>query len=117
MARLYNLVPIKRKLPDMQFLLLAYDATDAGALERRMAAREAHLATIDRYRAAGNMHIGAAILDDGGKMIGSCIIAEFPDRAGLDAWLAEEPYITGKVWDKVSVSGCKIGPSFLKKQA
>jgi uncharacterized protein len=99
----------------MQFLILAHDATDADAINRRMAARAAHIATIDKYKASDNMHIGAAILDDGNKMIGSCIIAEFPSRRELDAWLAEEPYITGKVWEKVQVMPCQIGPSFAKK--
>ena len=98
----------------MQFLILAYDATDADAINRRMAVREAHMATIARYKASGNMHIGAALLDDDGKMIGSCIIAEFPDRLGLDAWLAEEPYVTGKVWHEITVQTCKIAPSFQK---
>ncbi len=98
----------------MQFLLLAYDATDADAMNRRMKEREGHLATIARYQALGHMHMGAAILDEAGKMVGSCIVAEFPDRAGLDAWLAEEPYLTGKVWEKVEITPCRIGPSFLK---
>ena len=98
----------------MQFLVTAYDATDEGTLERRMGARAAHIATIDRYLASGNMHMGAAILDDSGKMIGSSIIAEFETRAQLDAWLKEEPYVTAKVWEKLDVVPCKIGPSFSK---
>jgi uncharacterized protein YciI len=99
----------------MQFLILAYDATDNDAINRRMTARTAHVATIDKYKASGNMHMGAAILDDAEKMIGSCIIAEFLDRAELDGWLAEEPYITGKVWERIQVMPCQIGPSFQKK--
>lgn len=99
----------------MQFLLIAYDATDAGALERRMKVREAHFATIKRYQDARHMHIGAAILDDTGKMIGSTIIAEFETRAGLDAWLAEEPYAVNNVWDKITITQCRIGPSFIKQ--
>lgn len=97
----------------MQFLILAYDATDPDALARRMAVREQHFAVIERYKAAGHMHIGAAILDDAGKMIGSVLVVEFPARAALDAWLAEEPYVTGRVWEKIEVQPCKIGPSFL----
>jgi uncharacterized protein YciI len=99
----------------MQFLILAYDAKDADALNRRMAAREAHIATLDRYKASGNMHIGAARLDDSGKMIGSVIIAEFSSRAELDKWLDEEPFVTAKVWDKIEVTACSIGPTFQKK--
>jgi len=101
----------------MQFLVMAYDTKDAGALERRMKVRDAHLATIARYQAQGHMHIGAAILDDAGQMIGSCIIAEFPSREALEVWIAEEPYVTGNVWGSIQVSPCKIGPSFLKAQS
>ncbi len=96
----------------MQFLILAYDAKDAGAPARRLEAREAHLALIAKYKASGNMKIGAAILDEAGNMAGSCIIADFPSRAALDAWLAEEPYILQKVWGDVTIQGCKIAPSF-----
>lgn len=98
----------------MQFLVLAYDAEDDGATDRRMKAREAHLATIEKYRKLGHMHMGAAIINDDGKMVGSCIICEFPSVEALDDWLAEEPYIKNKVWDEVGVSECKVGPSFLK---
>ena len=98
----------------MQFLILAHDATDADALKRRMEHREAHLACIARYKAAGHMHIGAALLDGAGTMTGSAIIAEFPSREGLEAWLAEDPYVTGKVWGKIEVQPCKIAPSFVK---
>ena len=97
----------------MQFLVLAYDAKDEGAPARRMAARDAHLAVIAGYKASGNMRMGTAILDDAGKMIGSCIIAEFPSRVELNAWLSDEPYIVQKVWDEVQVQDCKIAPSFL----
>jgi uncharacterized protein YciI len=98
----------------VQFLIIAYDAKDAGALERRMANRTAHIAYTDRFKPAGHMHTGAAILDEGGKMIGSCMIVEFPSRTEFDAWLAEEPYVTGKVWTEIQVIPCKIGPSFQK---
>ncbi len=97
----------------MQFLVLAYDAKDEGAPARRMAARQAHLDTIARYKASGNMRIGAAILDDGGKMCGSCIIAEFPSRVELNEWLSADPYVTQKVWGEVQVQECKIAPSFV----
>ena len=98
----------------MQFLILAHDATDADALNRRMAVREAHLAVIARYKASGNMHMGAALLDDAGKMVGSVIDADFPTRAELNAWLAEEPFVAGKVWDKIDITPCKIAPPYLK---
>jgi len=99
----------------MQFLIIAYDATDADAINRRMVNRAAHIAHTDRFKPAGNMHFGAAILNDAGKMIGSCMIVEFPSRTEFDAWLAEEPYFTGKVWEKIEVKPCQIGPSFTQR--
>lgn len=101
----------------MQFLVLAYDATDAGAPERRMKMRDAHLATIARYKEKAHMHMGAAICDQNGRMIGSCIIAEFESREALEGWLVEEPYVTGNVWGNIQVMPCKIAPSFSKPPA
>jgi hypothetical protein len=95
-----------------QFVIIAYDATDADAINRRMAAREAHTKAIAVARAEGKMLCGAALLDDAGKMIGSNIILNFPDRAAVDAWLAVEPYVVGNVWDKISVIPAKLGDSF-----
>jgi len=98
----------------MQFLVFATDATDDGALNRRMAARDEHVAMISAYREKGNMLIGAARLDDAGKMIGSTIICDFPTREDLDKWLEKEPYLQNNVWDEVKIEACAVGPSFLK---
>ncbi len=87
----------------MQFLLIAYDGTDAGALDRRMSVREEHLRKIKILKQAGEFIFGGAILDDTGKMIGSSILYEFPDRRALDEKLKDEPYITKGVWEKVEI--------------
>jgi uncharacterized protein YciI len=36
-------------------------------------------------------------------MIGSSLIVEFEDRPALDEWLNNDPYITGDVWQEVTV--------------
>jgi uncharacterized protein YciI len=95
-----------------QYVILAYDAKDEGAMERRMEARAAHIEEMSKARANGNMVCGLALLDDDGKMIGSNVVVNFPTRADVDAWLASEPYVTGKVWDNISVLPAKIGDSF-----
>jgi uncharacterized protein YciI len=87
----------------MQFLIIAHDGKDPGALERRMAVREAHLANVRPLKAKGHILIGGAILDEGGRMIGSTVIADYPDRAALDAWLQNDPYVTGGVWQEIEV--------------
>jgi len=87
----------------MQFLLLAYDGTDAGALDRRMKSRPEHLEKIAMVKKAGEFLCGGAILDESGKMIGSMILYEVPDRTTLDERLRNEPYIYNKVWKKIEI--------------
>lgn len=96
----------------MHFVLIARDGTDAGALQRRLAARNAHIENTERN--TPHMVMGVATLDAGGGMDGSVMIVDFPDRAALDRWLAAEPYVTGDVWRDITVLPCRIGPSFLK---
>ena len=96
----------------MQFIVIGHDGTDDGALERRMAARDAHLKVCADSVASGNQLIGAAMMDGTGKMNGSVMIMNFDSRDELDAWLAREPYVTGKVWDRVEVIPCKVPDTF-----
>ena len=98
------------------FILTAYDYTDEGALDRRMAARTEHFQYIDEIFAQGKVIMGGARLDDNGKMIGSTIVFEMT-QAELDEYMQKEPYITQKVWEKVEVSEYKVGPRFLEMVA
>lgn len=94
----------------MQFVVTAMDFTDAGALERRMSQREAHLRGIRELIAQGSFLSGGAILDDSGKMVGSTLHVEFPDRAALDAVLTNDPYVSGKVWDSIDIREVRLVP-------
>ncbi len=96
-----------------QFVIIAKDGRDSEALNRRMAARAAHIRNTDDNIA--HFKMAAATLDASGQMNGSVMIADFPTRADLDAWLATEPYVTGHVWQTIEVLPCHIGPSFLPK--
>ncbi len=87
----------------MQFLIIAYDGKDANAQNRRTAARPAHIDDAQSLKENGNILIGGAILDENDNMIGSSLIVEFNDRAALDAWLENDPYVTGGVWQDISV--------------
>lgn len=87
----------------MQFLLIAYDGTDEGAQERRLKVRPEHLDKIEKLKKTGEFLFGGAILSENGQMIGSMIVYDFPDRATLDVMLKGEPYIFGKVWEKVEI--------------
>ena len=83
----------------MQFMIKAYDGK--GMLEKRMEVRPRHL---DGMRMLGKHIICAGgLLDDEGKMKGSALILDFPDRAALDEYLSNEPYVTEHVWEKIDV--------------
>jgi uncharacterized protein len=92
----------------MEFLLVAFDGTDSGALERRMKVREDHLNKIGLLKKSGNYKCGGAILDDAGKMIGSMIVYDFTDRQSLDESLQNEPYFTEGIWKKVEIRPFRI---------
>lgn len=96
----------------MQFLLIAHDGNDDDALNRRMRAREQHIALGDEMVASGNMLYGGALLDEQDKMIGSVLVLDFPTRQELDAWLKIEPYVLGDVWRSIDVQPFRVGPSF-----
>ena len=100
----------------MQFLLIAHDGTDEGALNRRMAAREEHIALGDRLRDSGNMLYGGALLNGAGQMSGSMLVLDFPSRDDLDRWLKIEPYVRGDVWRDIEVQPFRVGPSFTGPQ-
>jgi uncharacterized protein len=96
----------------MQFIVLAFDGTDADAPARRLAARPAHLKMVEEATARGEQILGVAILNDDGKMIGSLMVMDFPSRALLDAWMEREPYVLGKVWERIDIYNGAIPPSF-----
>jgi uncharacterized protein len=87
----------------MQFVIMARDAVDPEAQARRQAVRPRHLCEIQPLVDAGNILTGGAILDDDGNMRGSVLLVDFPSREALDAWLDNDPYVTGGVWQEIEV--------------
>ncbi|SMD04555.1 hypothetical protein SAMN02746065_12419 [Desulfocicer vacuolatum DSM 3385] len=95
----------------MQFIVTGYDGTDDKALDRRMAAREAHLAMAGDMHKKGRWLYAAAILDEAGKMMGSMIVCDFDSREAMEAeWLNSEPYVTGKVWERIEIKKAQVAP-------
>ena len=92
----------------MQFLVIALDGKDDGAPARRQAAREAHLVGVRKLKVTGNMLTGGAILDNDGNMVGSAVLVEFEGRDDLDAWLNDDPYVTGDVWRDITVMPFRV---------
>ncbi|MBR6968793.1 MAG: hypothetical protein IKH78_09710 [Ruminococcus sp.] len=83
----------------MQFMIKALDGEDM--LEKRMQVRPRHLEGMAKL---GRQVICAGgLLDDEGRMKGSLLVVDLPDRAAVDKYLAEEPYVTEGVWVKTEV--------------
>jgi hypothetical protein len=97
----------------MQFIVSGYDGQDEGALDRRMAAREAHLAMAKQMVENKKWRYAAAILNEEDKMTGSLIICEFDSRKAMESeWLDKEPYVLGKVWKKIEITRAQVPPLF-----
>ena len=97
----------------MQFLVIGYDGKDDKAMDRRMAAREDHLAGVLKMKEEGKAVFGIAILDEQGKMIGSVMVMDFPSRTELDAWLKIEPYVRENVWLTIDILPAQVPPLFM----
>ena len=88
----------------MQFLIRAYDGE--GKLDKRMEVRPRHLEGMKKLSA----HIISAggLLDDEGKMKGSALIMDFESRKELDDYIANEPYVIEKVWEKIEIEPINV---------
>lgn len=84
----------------MLFLVHTHDRP--GALDVRMANREAHVAWL---KAAGtSVKAAGPWLSEADEMAGSLLIIETGDRAALDAWLATDPYQVAGLFERVEVA-------------
>lgn len=87
----------------MQYVIHAYDYTDADALERRLSVRPAHLDYVRELKANGQFLLGGALLDPAGNMIGSMLILDLETEEIVDQYLKTDPYIVQGVWEKVDI--------------
>jgi len=93
----------------LQFIVIAHDAKDEGALERRLSVREEHLAFAAQMFESGKWLFASALLDDEGKMNGSVIACEFPSEKELrEEWLDKEAYVLGNVWKDIKIRKAKV---------
>jgi len=94
----------------MGYAIIAWDGEDDRALERRMAARDGHMAVITEWAADGRLALGVPLFTPDWKPAGSLMLLEVPDRAGLDAYLAAEPFAAGGVWKRIETFPFRIAP-------
>ncbi len=95
----------------MLYLIYGEDAPDS--LERRLAARPAHLGRLQALQAAGRLILAgpcpAIDSPDPGPagFFGSLIVAEFPSLDEAQAWAEADPYVAAGVYARVSVKPFK----------
>ena len=75
-------------------------------LERRMGAREAHLAYVKEN--LGLLKLAGPLLDDAGQMAGSMFILDVADKAAVEAFNAADPYTQAGVFASVTIQAMKI---------
>jgi hypothetical protein len=91
-----------------QYFILAKDGTDAEAQSRRLKARPFHLETAKKLKAAGQLILGGATLNESEEMNGSVMVVEFENEQMLYEWLDNDPYVTQEVWKSVEVKPFKV---------
>lgn len=96
----------------LQFLITALDGTDEGAAARREGAKREHRLLGERLVSSGNILFSTAIINNDEDVIGSLRVMQFESQAQLDEWLENEPYVQQKVWQKIDIKRCKMGPMF-----
>ena len=86
----------------MKFVLTARDKP--GALETRLANRDAHLAYI---RETGVVEQAGPIVDEAGDMCGSILVLEVADLSEAQTWADGDPYAKAGLFDSVSIDSWK----------
>lgn len=91
----------------MYYVIYGIDV--AGSLERRIAARSAHLARLKELQGAGRLLLAGPLpavdsADPGpAGFTGSLIVAEFDSLEAAQAWIEADPYVAAGVYERVDV--------------
>lgn len=88
--------------------LFAISCTDApNSLDKRLELRPKHLERLKALHAEGRVVLAGPCPKNHDDLsqgfYGSVLVLDFPDRAALDAWLAEEPFVLAGVYASVDV--------------
>lgn len=91
----------------MLYAIFGNDVTDS--LEKRQAARPAHLARLQALQDEGRLLLAGPFpavdaVDPGpAGFSGSLIVAEFPSLEAAQVWAAADPYVAAGVYGQVAV--------------
>lgn len=89
----------------MAHAIIALDGPDPS---RRAAARERHIASIAAMAREGTLLLGLPLHGAEGRSRGSLMIVAARDQAGLDAYLAREPFAAEAVWQDIACRPLRI---------
>ncbi len=89
----------------MAYAIIAFDGDDP---TRRQAVRDRHLAVITEWAREGRLVLGTPLFDAAWRPVGSLMVLAVEDKAGLDAYLAAEPFATERVWSRIATHPCRI---------
>lgn len=89
----------------MGFAIIATDGPDPS---RRAAAMQRHLTELPLWVADGRVVFAVPLLGEDGLGRGSLIVLAAEDRAGVDAYLAAEPFAAEAVWATIDVHPFRI---------
>jgi uncharacterized protein YciI len=89
----------------MYFIIYCTDKP--GNANLRATSRPAHVDFLKRHR--DNVFIaGPTLTQDGEGMNGSLLIVDFPDRAGVNAFAAADPYARAGLFESVVIKPWKM---------
>jgi uncharacterized protein YciI len=91
----------------MGYAIIAWDGPDPS---RRMASRDRHLSVLTRWAEDGRLALGVPLFTPEWQPAGSLMVLNVPDKAGLDAYLAEEPFAVDGVWARWEAYPFRIAP-------
>ena len=89
----------------MHYIIHCTDKPDSTRV--RAENREAHIAFLKSHRS----HLytaGPTLGEDGESMNGSLLIVDFPDRAAVEAFAAEDPYAKAGLFESVVIKPWKL---------
>jgi uncharacterized protein YciI len=78
-----------------------------GALDRRMAARENHLAYL-RAQPAGFIKMAGPFLSEAGDPVGSLFVFEAENVAAVDGYLAGDPYTAVDLFQSIEIRPWRV---------
>lgn len=91
----------------MMYVIVGQDV--ANSLDKRIAARTPHVARLQALQEQGRLLLAGPFpavdaVDPGpAGFTGSLIVAEFSSLSEAQAWAAADPYVSGGVYESVSV--------------